>query len=91
MSKRAVITVKGIVQGVFYRSETKRKAEQLQLTGVVRNLHDGAVEILVEGKGDKIDQLVQWCWTGSPESDVEDVIVEYHPYKGEFINFQISS
>jgi len=44
------IYVSGRVQGVFYRSNTRKKALELGLKGWVRNLPDGRVEAVVEGE-----------------------------------------
>ena len=53
----------GIVQGVFYRSSTKRQADELGLAGTVRNLPDGSVEGVCEGDEKKIERLIEWCRT----------------------------
>ena len=54
--KRVHIFVSGLVQGVFFRDSTRQKAQELGITGWVRNLIDGRVEIVAEGekgKGEK--------------------------------------
>ncbi|BDX06357.1 acylphosphatase [Planctobacterium marinum] len=69
--KKAI--VKGRVQGVFYRASTREKALSLELCGYAKNLSDGSVEVLAQGEGDKVEELMQWLWTGSPASDVSAV------------------
>lgn len=51
MKKRIVLKIYGRVQGVFFRDSTKRKAEELDLLGWVRNEAGGAVQIVAEGYG----------------------------------------
>ena len=48
----------GIVQGVGFRYYAVQKANQLGLTGWVKNLYDGSVEMEVEGQEELIDQLI---------------------------------
>jgi acylphosphatase len=67
--------VSGLVQGVFYRAQAKERADELGLTGFVKNLDDGGVEIFVEGSEDKLKQLEEWCWKGPPKSKVTGVTV----------------
>jgi len=43
------------------------------LTGYVRNLHTGDVFIEVEGEEDDINKLIDWCYVGSPLSEVKEV------------------
>ena len=43
------------------------------LTGYVRNLHNGDVFIEVEGTEDNINKLIDWCYVGSPLSEVKEV------------------
>lgn len=67
----AVVT--GIVQGVFFRDYTRRKAQELELTGWVKNLDDGCVEITACGDSQKVAIFSEWLWQGSPDSAVENV------------------
>lgn len=48
----------GRVQGVGFRYYAVQKANQLELTGWVKNLYDGSVEMEVEGQEELIDQLI---------------------------------
>lgn len=56
--------VKGKVQGVFYRSNTQKKAQALNLTGWVKNNHDGTVELRACGSEENIQALLKWLWKG---------------------------
>ncbi|MCS7281504.1 MAG: acylphosphatase [Desulfobacterota bacterium] len=89
MKERAHIIVKGIVQGVFFRHNTMKMAQKLKITGWVRNLRDGSVEIVCEGESKDIDELVKWCWIGPPGASVDSVEVKKEEYKGEFNTFEI--
>jgi len=83
------IYVSGRVHGVFYRSNTRRKAVELGLTGWVRNLHDGRVEIVVEGAEDQVDRLIQWCRIGPPSARVTGIEVMNESPTGEFKTFRV--
>ena len=61
---RARIVVRGRVQGVAKRASTFRKARDLGLTGWVRNLEDGSVELEAQGGASVVDELVTWCHRG---------------------------
>ncbi len=87
--KRAHILVEGKVQGVWYRASTCEVARRLRLTGWVRNLPDGRVEIVAEGPEDALRALIDWCWEGPPLARVEDVQVEWGEPTGEFEGFDI--
>lgn len=67
------LLVRGVVQMVGYRLWTTRTARALGLTGFVRNLKDGRVEIFAEGDARAIDELVDSCWQGPVAARVEDV------------------
>ncbi|CCW64337.1 unnamed protein product [Phytomonas sp. EM1] len=67
------ILVSGKVQGVFYRKHAQKAAAKLGITGWVRNLPDGRVEILAEGTRAQLDELERWCYEGSPRSRVSEV------------------
>ncbi|MCC5854703.1 MAG: acylphosphatase [Idiomarina sp.] len=73
------ILVSGRVQGVSFRAYTQREAISLGLSGFVRNLSDGRVEIIATGSEAQLESLRAWCVTGSPAAKVEDVFVEPVP------------
>jgi acylphosphatase len=89
MTKRVHIVVRGVVQGVGFRMYTELEANRLGLRGYVRNLPDGAVEIVAEGPADAIERLIAWAKHGPPAASVEDVNVEYAEPNGEFVEFGI--
>jgi len=69
------ITVKGKVQGVFYRASAKQKAEELNIKGSAQNQPDGSVLIEAEGDEAQLKKLVEWCSQGPPRSFVIEVNV----------------
>ncbi len=87
--KRAHIWVSGRVQGVYYRATTCDVAKRLRLTGWVRNLPDGRVEIVAEGPEDALKALIDWCWEGPPLARVEDVEVKWEEPTGEYDDFRV--
>jgi len=86
---RARVRVYGIVQGVFFRHNTRQRAQALGLKGWVRNVEDGSVEALFEGPRDKIEEIIKWCHKGPPGAVVERVEIQWEPYLGEFDDFRI--
>jgi acylphosphatase len=90
MKARAHIWISGKVQGVFYRDNTRRWAKSMGLSGWVRNLPDGRVEVLVEGEKDSIKSLERKLKNGPPLSRVENVRTEWENYKGEYFSFHIT-
>ncbi|MGD0237416.1 MAG: acylphosphatase [Syntrophorhabdales bacterium] len=89
MMRRAEILVRGLVQGVFYRHSTRRKADEFRLTGSVRNLRDGRVEVICEGTKEDIEKLIEWCKRGPQGAIVEYVDIAWKEYAGEFNEFRI--
>lgn len=65
--------VSGRVQGVFFRAATEAAARRLGLTGWVRNLADGSVELVACGEDAKLSELEHWLWQGPPRARVEQV------------------
>lgn len=87
--KQAKIWVSGRVQGVFFRSQTKSQADKLDLTGWVRNLPNGYVEIVACGKEENLKKLIQWCKRGSTLAKVEKIEVNWEEPKEFFNGFEI--
>jgi acylphosphatase len=85
---RAHVYVNGLVQGVFFRQNTKRQAQSKNVQGWVQNLPDGRVEAVFEGDEPAVKALVDYCCQGPPHAKVEKIEVNYEPYKGEFSSFE---
>ncbi len=69
------LMVSGRVQRVGYRDYVVRKAQALQVTGWVRNLQDGRVEILASGEEEALAAFLEATRTGPPFSSVADIDV----------------
>jgi acylphosphatase len=83
MRKRAEVRIKGAVQGVFFRVETRDRARSLGLAGWVRNALDGSVEAVFEGDSERVESMVEWCRRGPAGAHVEDVDVQWGELQGE--------
>lgn len=81
--KRIHARVHGRVQGVAFREYTRREATRLGLSGWVRNLPDGTVEVMFEGAAVGTEALLAWLATGSPFSHVTRVEHNEEPPRGE--------
>jgi acylphosphatase len=87
---RAHVFVSGRVQGVNFRWYTQQKAQDLGVTGWVRNLWDGRVEAIFEGEEKAVQRAVEWCHVGPPSAWVERVETNYEEPTGEFSRFRIT-
>ncbi len=82
--------VKGIVQGVGYRYFAVYQAQKIGgITGYVRNLYDGNVEVVAEGEKQKLEQFLAELRKGPMGACVTDVEVFWEKPTGEFTNFGI--
>ncbi len=82
--------VRGRVQGVWFRESTRREAVSLGITGWVRNLPNGMVEVLAEGREDHIRDFVAWCHKGPPSANVTQITREEEEWRNEFSSFEIT-
>lgn len=80
---RAHVFVSGTVQGVSYRASTRDAAREAGVDGWVKNRDDGRVEAVFEGEEDAVEELLEWCHTGSSAAEVNDVETEYGDPEGE--------
>ena len=69
------LRVYGHVQGVFFRESMCRKAQQLGVTGWVRNCRDGSVEAMIQGVPEAVSAMIEWARTGPELARVEGVEV----------------
>ena len=69
------VRVTGRVQGVFFRAWTCEQAQELHVTGWVRNCDDGSVEAHVEGEEGSVEQLIGKIHDGPPGAQVAELQV----------------
>ena len=76
------VLISGRVQGVFFRDACRRMAREHGVAGWVRNLPDGQVEAVFEGRPEDVDRLVAWARRGPSRAAVTDVAVQAEPPEG---------
>ena len=69
------LLIKGKVQGVFFRATAKEIADELGLSGWVKNTKEGYVEAVASGTQQQLDRFVAWCKQGPEKADVKNVAV----------------
>jgi acylphosphatase len=89
MKVRAHVFISGMVQGIFFRSETRNEAKKLGVKGWVRNLSDGRVEAVFEGEEKSVKELIEFCRRGPLGARVTGVDITWENYTGEFRNFEV--
>jgi acylphosphatase len=67
------VSVYGRVQGVFFRAWAQQQADELGVTGWIRNCPDGRVDSHVEGEEEAVEALIERLRQGPPAAQVEDV------------------
>ena len=82
------LTIKGKVQGVFYRATAKDIADEFGIKGWVKNLPDRNVEIRASATEEMLQKFIAWCKQGPPKARVDEVIIEELDLQ-DFNNFRI--
>jgi acylphosphatase len=86
---RAHVFIEGRVQGVFYRVFTRDIAHALGLRGWVKNLYDGRVEVLFEGKRELLEKAIKECSMGPPGARVTHIEVKWEEFTGDLKGFSV--
>jgi len=89
MKSTVHVVISGRVQGVWFRVSTKQKAEQLGVTGWVKNTADGKVEALFEGDKKHIQEMIDWCHQGPPSAQIDHVEITEQSSSNGFDGFSI--
>ena len=83
------LIVHGYVQGVYFRDFTSRQAIELGLTGYVRNLSEGTVEVNAEGERKQLEKLISYLKVGPPAAKVTKVVTNWSEYTGRYSRFSV--
>jgi len=82
-------TIHGIVQGVFFRYNTKLEADRLGVAGTVRNQPDGTVRVIAEGPREDLERLLAWLHRGPDLAVVERIEATWSDAVGGRAGFRI--
>ena len=74
---RIHVMISGKVQGVFFRISTQDKANELNLTGWVKNIFNNAVEIIAEGDREELSKFTGWLQMGPPNATIDKISIEW--------------
>ncbi|MGH7853971.1 MAG: acylphosphatase [Candidatus Binatia bacterium] len=86
---RAHLKIRGRVQGVYYRASMVREAQNLGLTGWVRNCDGGSVEAVAEGTRADVESLIAWSQRGPAGARVDKVEVQWEATGDSFSGFVV--
>lgn len=89
MLSRVHVFVSGRVQGVAYRYFVERRAAEIPVTGWVRNLRDGRVEIIAEGEKADLEGFLGVLRQGPRMANVDDLDILWEDYRGDYEDFRI--
>ncbi len=89
MKRKLTIIISGRVQGVFFRDNAKKLADELKIAGLAKNLSDGRVEIQAQGDESSLRKLLDWCYRGSFLARVEGLSFVWSEPTRKYIAFEI--
>ena len=87
-NERIHVLYAGEVQGVGFRFAAVRIAEKFDVTGFVKNMNNGNVEVMAEGKKRSLEGFLEELQE-EMYACVRDTNVSWHKATGEFSEFQI--
>ncbi len=86
---RAKVLLEGRVQGVGMRYYTQQRALELGLTGFVRHITEGRIEVVFEGPSEQVETLLTWFQDGSPQAQVDTIALRYEEPEGQYSTFHV--
>jgi len=87
--ERMEAIVHGVVQGVFFRNNTRLRADQLGLVGSVANRPDGTVHVIAEGPRSLLKDLATWLRVGPETAIVDRVDLSWTSATGSYRSFWV--
>lgn len=79
----------GYVQGIGFRYSTERISRQYGVTGYVRNLRDGTVEVTAEGEEKELQEFLQAIRDGPLGPHILEMETDWREATGQWRNFTI--
>ncbi len=88
-TQRVELVISGVVQGVGFRYFTYQKAQQLKVTGWVKNLPDGSVAVVAEGERGELEILIAELKTGPRFGAVHNVDLKWAEPTAQYSSFEV--
>lgn len=82
MKKAVRMYISGTVQGIFFRQFVKENAERYNISGFVRNLEDGRIEVFAEGDLENVEKIIELCKKGPKHSQIRNVEIKEEKFQG---------
>lgn len=73
MEKEVYLKIEGRVQGIGFRRWAVRTAQELGVSGWVRNVEDGTVEIRMSAEEEKVNEMIKLCDKGPMLARVDKI------------------
>jgi acylphosphatase len=73
------LLISGKVQGVFFRDSARKMAQELDITGWIKNRRDEKVEAIISGNEQAVKDFIRWAKTGPERAHVDKVSVSKQP------------
>ena len=91
MSKqvRARILIEGRLQAMNFRYHTQQQAKKLGLTGFVRSLSDGRIEIEAQGDEANVEKMLAWCQEEPQSSQIKSIFYRYDEPQDRYTGFNV--
>ena len=87
---RIHVMISGDVQGVYFRISSQDKANELNLTGWVKNIFNNAVEIIAEGRREELSKFTGWLQLGPPNATIDKISIEWsEQLERQYSSFEI--
>ena len=84
------VRISGRVQGVNFRASTKQRADELGVTGWVKNEPDGTVSALIQHSDSPVlQQMLEWLRAGPPSAQVDELVTQRVAGETELADFRI--
>jgi len=83
------LTITGKIQGIFFRANTKKAADNLNVVGWAKNVGIDKVEILMQGDDEAIKELIDYCKTGHDLAKIDNISIEHVKCQEHLPNFNI--
>jgi acylphosphatase len=86
---RARILIEGRLQAMNFRYRTQQQAKTLGLTGFVRTLSDGRIEIEAQGEEDNVEKMLAWCQQEPQSSQIKNILYRYDEPNERYSDFNV--